>query len=266
MAAVNSVVVQGPDLRLKQGKDGQLTLLSLLPQAPVAAQKDEAAQPAAAKPPAAPFRFTVAEVKLTDGRIGFADEAVAPAFQTNVEALTVTLKNLGNEADQAANVEASLRTGAGEAISHSGTLVVAPLAAKGKVEVTGVKLPNYASYYANAVLAKLVSGTLGVATDYDVAFDDKGPRILLDALAVKLQDVALRHANEKDDFYRLAEASVTGGKVDLAARSAHHRRGRDARRETARHPRQGWHPECDPDLPGGGRGCRRREGGQNPGR
>ncbi len=218
-ATVNSVAVQGPDLRLRRDKEGKLTLLSLLPQAPAAPQASEVAPPAASKPPTAPFRFTVAEVKLTDGKIGFADEAVAPPFQTNVEALNVTVKNLGNAADQTANVEASLKTGAGEEIRHSGTLVIAPLAAKGKVEVSGVKLPNYAPYYANAVLAKLVSGTLGVATDFEVAVDDKGPRILLDALAVKLQDVALRHANEKDDFYRLAEATLAGGKVDLGARS-----------------------------------------------
>ena len=218
-AGVNSVAVQGPHLRLKRGKDGNLTLLSLLPQAPAAPQASEVAQPPAAKQPAAPFRFTVAEVKLSDGRIGFADEAVAPTFQSNVEALNLTVKNLGNAADQTANVEASLKTGAGEEIRHSGTLVISPLAAKGKVEVTGVKLPHYAPYYSSAVVAKLVSGSVDLATNFDVALDEKGPRVLLDALAVKLQDLALRHANEKEDFYRLAEANVTGGKVDLGARN-----------------------------------------------
>ena len=216
-AEVDSVNVQNPELWLRRGKDGQLSVLSLLPKAP--AQPADKAEPKPAAKPAAPFRFSVADTKLAGAKVQFRDEAVDPAFEARVDALDLTVKNLSNAEGQSATVDLGVKTAAGEAIKHTGTLTLAPLAAKGRLELAGLKIPNYAPYYRDKVLFGIVSGALDASAGYEVTLAGETPKVLLDALGVRLTDVKLRRPDEKTDFYQLGSLEVVGGKVDLGARS-----------------------------------------------
>ncbi len=222
-AAVRSVLIDKPELQVRRAKDGHLTLLDLIPRPAPSADAGPAPAtqpPAAAKEATAPpFRFTVGEIRLSEGRIGFTDEAVAPAFATRVEPLNVLVRNLGNEAGQAASVELDLKGGNGEQITQQASVTLSPLAARGKVEITGVQPGVYLPYYAGMVLFKPVSGTLGLSTGFDVALGEGEPKVLLEDIAVRIADLRLRQDGEKDDFYRLAEARIGGGKLDLGQRT-----------------------------------------------
>ncbi|MGB0129335.1 MAG: DUF748 domain-containing protein, partial [Rhodocyclaceae bacterium] len=227
-AALAAVSVQGPEVWLTREKDGSIRQLGFLaPEAaPGAAPKPpagEAVSPVPAKPAkeVTPFAWSVGEFKLAEGKVHVSDATVTPTFATDVAAANVLVKGLGNGAGQLATVTADVRTAADEVVKHTGTLTLTPLAAKGHLEVADLKLPRYEPFIAGKLLVKLSSGTLGVATDYDFALGEEGtPKLVLQALAVKLADFALRQGDEKEEFYRIAAAEVTGGNVDLAARSA----------------------------------------------
>lgn len=96
--ALDHVWLKSLAVHVRRGKKGDLQLQSLLAGE---AAKPPAAAPAAAKPTAKvardgqaqPWAVSLAEFKLEDAKIVFADEANAQPFHTTVYPLTVTLRN-----------------------------------------------------------------------------------------------------------------------------------------------------------------------------
>jgi uncharacterized protein involved in outer membrane biogenesis len=219
-AEVNKLLLRAPDLSVRRLKDGSISLLALLPRATAAGSDVPAAgatASAAPKPAAAPFRYQVGEIRIADGRVHFADETVG--FETRAQALELSLRNVGNAPGQSGESELSLETARGEKVRHAGSFTLEPLAAKGRLEVSGVQIPNYAPYYASQILFRITRGTVGLASGFDFAMSDGAAKISIDGLGVELNEVALQWPDEKDAFYRLARAELSGGKLDLAARS-----------------------------------------------
>jgi hypothetical protein len=86
-------VLDKPDLSVSRGRDGQLSLLALIPKrAPL--PSDKQAAPAAPSSNTKPFALSLAEFKLTGGRVHITDELPASPYQKTLQDLHVSLRQL----------------------------------------------------------------------------------------------------------------------------------------------------------------------------
>jgi hypothetical protein len=181
---LDSVAIDGPQVWVRREKNGtinwqeMLARLASTPAQPAApglsapidarnAPKVEvidaavgaaaAPKPVPARPaPTAPFRFTIADAKVTDGLVLFEDFA-APAglFTAVTRPIAVHARNVSNVDGAEAAMEISLTTDGDEQIMHTGTLVLAPFAAAGEVSVKRARLARYQPYFGDTLTADL---------------------------------------------------------------------------------------------------------------
>ena len=199
-AKVESVRLDRPEVYARLAKDRSLNLMSLVP-------------PGESK---TAFEVQVDEARVAGGGVLFADDSVTPPFAAKLDPVDVTIRHFSTAPSKPAAVEASLRTDAGETISHSGSVTLDPLAAEGTLEIKGVPLTRYASYYASSVAVAVEDGVLDVSTRYRYAAEGYS----ISGLAAKLASLRLRaKGRPKDDLLRVQEATVEDASVDGAKRA-----------------------------------------------
>jgi uncharacterized protein involved in outer membrane biogenesis len=212
--ALSEVRIERPSLNVRRARDGRVNLAEL---GPPAAGK---AAPAAAPAEDRPFVVEVAETRLDDGTVRFADDA-APAgrFATTVSGITLEVHHFSTAPGKAAAVDARLATEAGETVAHHGSLTLEPLGVDGHVELKGLTLKKYAPYFAKAVLLDLDGGTLDVSTELALALAGKGPEVALTNLGATLAGLKARRRGERRELVGIETLAVRGVDLDLKKQS-----------------------------------------------
>ncbi len=199
-ARVESLRLDAPEVHPRLATDRSLNLTALVP-------------PGETK---TAFELEVDEARVAGGRVFLADETVAPTFTATLDPVDATIRHFSTAPSKAAAVEASLRSDAGESISHSGSVTLDPLSAEGTLEVKGVPLKRYAPYYASSVAVAVEDGVLDVSARYRYAAEG----FSISGLGAKLVSLRLREKGRpRDDLLRVQEAAVEDASVDVAKRA-----------------------------------------------
>lgn len=236
------VLVSGLDVHARRLSDGTMAFLRLLPAA-------DAGKPSGAKKsaPAAPVpppgqgatvgksrsarsgkagkdeaRFTVDDITVEKTAVHFRDESVRPAFETEVRDIAVSVKGLSNAPGAVAKTALSLQAVPGGAVTHSGTVSLAPLAARGVVAVEDVEPARLAPYYREQVAFDVLRGRvrLGSGYTFEQGKDPRSaPAVRLSDAFVEVADLALRRRDSREDFFRLPSFAVKGAAVDVRAQT-----------------------------------------------
>ncbi|MBZ5589845.1 MAG: DUF748 domain-containing protein [Acidobacteriia bacterium] len=211
--SLSSVLLQQPRLRLQRDAMGVWNLAAL-------ALASGRGQAAAAKDggKAAAFILEVAELKVTDGTLLFADATPKPPFEATLHAVELGVRGFSNAPGVAAKVELSLTSDAGETLHHTGEFTFEPLAARGTFELTGAPLRRYAPYYQDAVAFEIADGVLGLSSGYAWS-GAEGGGLTLSGLAATLRSLRLRKTGEQADFLAVPEAGLKESSVDLVKSS-----------------------------------------------
>lgn len=221
--ALDSVLLDQPEVAVRRDKGGALNLLALQPKA---SSKMDKAKPAdstvdekTAKA-AAPFEFSAAEIKLVDGRVDFVDTVPKKPFHTLINAISLTARKLASSGKEAASVELMLKTDSGESAQYHGQVTLSPLSAQGELTLSALKLKNYAPYYAPLIRFNVEEGDLDATMKYEVTMADGKLQASVSDGTVGLAALKLRQENQKIPFFTLTQLDVKDIAFDLAKRNA----------------------------------------------
>ena len=215
---LGNILLQSPELYLRRERDGNLNWMSVVPK-----QSQPPPDAASAKPAegdaAQPFKLQIAEVKLEQGQVHFADDALPKPFKTDIEGLQVVLQKFVLPQTDPASVEVAFNTKFGESVKHASTLFVSPLNVDGSLEVTGIKPRNYAPYYAHMILFDIEDGTLNLSTRFRAAQAGEKLSAALSGLDASLTKLRLRKRGAQEDFLAVPTLAVKGVDLDLDKRT-----------------------------------------------
>ncbi|MGZ8432347.1 MAG: DUF748 domain-containing protein, partial [Candidatus Deferrimicrobiaceae bacterium] len=213
---LTALQVQDPEVNISIDRNGKLNLLSLLPKKQKESRVEEKGETIAPKeePGAKDQKFTVDSIRLTGGKVWFADASRGPPFGTAVGNVRVDVDGLGTEEGKKADVRFSFSTESGETLELKGNLSLSPLGSEGTIALAKVVLKKYAPYYGDAVRFDINGGTLDVRSGYSVAQGGGGPEFRLSGLGASVSDLRLRQREEKEEFLVIPEFSLKGTDVD----------------------------------------------------
>jgi len=203
--ALDRVVIDTPQLDVLRQADGTFELAS-------AAGGGTQATP----PQARPWTFAVAELRVADGTLQFADASVTPAFQATLSKIGVAGKGIASTGP--GNLTVHVDTDVGATLDLQGQVDLAARTARGHFTSKALQLGKLYPYYASAVNLEVRRGTMDVASDFEAASEKVGTVIRLKQGSVGLADVEAALPRERDPLWRFARADVQGVALDLAAR------------------------------------------------
>jgi hypothetical protein len=160
----------------------------------------------------------VTEAQVADGTVTFIDDATERPITTRLEAIAVSVRHFSTEPSQAAEVDVSLKTDAGEIVTHRGVVSIGPLTAQGSLELQRIALTRYKPYYGRSFLSTIEDGFLDASADYAYSGKDGGP-ITVSGLAGRLTALRLKQRGERDEFLKTPVLSVKDCALDLRKRS-----------------------------------------------
>jgi hypothetical protein len=200
-----SIVADGVDLEVRRDARGELNLAALFPPDTPKAKGET------------PFRFRAGSIKLDHGTVRLSDASVAPNFVSTLSDVSVAIAKLASADKEKADVTFSFTSDTGARIAHKGTLSLSPLAADGRMEMTGLHLAKLFPYYASALNLVVDDGTLDGSTE--LRYDGASGALTLTALDATAKDLKLRLPDEKEPLWRVPTLAVHGGSVDVVKRS-----------------------------------------------
>jgi len=212
---LSKVLVESPEIDAVMDKQGRLNLLALMPES--AAQPKP--EPAAAKKEDVPaFAFEADEIRLTGGKVSFADHSRRSIFRTGLSEIEIKIDRLSNVRDAKCSTEASLKTEANETVAYKGEASVDPVASSGTVELKGIRLKKYAPYYEDMLLFDPGNAMLDLSSGYK--FEKTGTSFSagLNGLSAALRSLNMRKPGENEDFIGIPVVSVSDTSVDLTKR------------------------------------------------
>jgi uncharacterized protein involved in outer membrane biogenesis len=221
--ALESVLVQAPQLHVVRDEKGSLNMQSMLPHEKAdeaSSPKKEPApkeSPPKASPPATPPSIQVGEIKVADGTVSFTDKATPVPFRTKLEAINVVVKKASNIPNQSGSVEASFQTDAGERIKQTGTFTVEPVTAAGSIDVQKIVVKRYAPYYPKDLLFDVEDGILSMSTNYQ--YNQQENQTALSGLMLSVSSLRLKRKGDKEEFLKVPAFSVKNTDIDMAKRS-----------------------------------------------
>ena len=138
-------------LRTPAGSDGAASTGSAKVAAPKSAEA--AATPAGAN--TTPWKLSIASVAVNGGAVSYADKSSATPVAFEISALKLLAKNIAPNTATASAVELSGRIAAGRAdagrFDYKGNLVLQPLSAEGRLDVSAFPAHAFKAYYADAL-------------------------------------------------------------------------------------------------------------------
>ena len=191
--SLKEVLIREPELDVARSREGQVNLLSLMPQPPAPSQRSlrrRRSERAAAKSPQSPLLVEVDHIELRAGKVLFADEAAASPFKTTLSPIDLQVQHFTTAAGKKSEYSFKMLTESNEAFSIEGDFSVEAKSFAGKLRLAGLYLPKYAPYYSGALQAPVTDGRLLIEGDVAASQGNSGPaasfagRVALEKLAV----------------------------------------------------------------------------------
>lgn len=169
-ALVHKVSLEGPEVALQRGADGQLDLLTALalpaaapgskPPQPAAAAAKAEAGPATAVP--APWSWHVNQVAVSGGSLRYTDASLDKAPPLNVAGLEVTLEGLDSAPKTLSKLAVKAKVNEQGSLDVGGQVGLAPVSADLSLDVQQVNLVALQGWVADRLNAVLTKGDLSV--------------------------------------------------------------------------------------------------------
>ena len=208
--------VRDPEIDVSRDRNGKLNVSSLNPQIRKESEAEEKEDSAARKeePEGTEQVFTIDSIRLSGGKVRFADASPGSPFKTALGELRIDVNGLGTGKGKKADALVAFSTEAGEAFELKGNLTLSPLRSEGTVALEKVVLKKYAPYFDEAVRFELRSGTLDARSGFRFGQGDGETEFRLSGLGASVTDLRLRQREEKEEFLVLHEFAVKDAEVD----------------------------------------------------
>jgi len=211
---VGEVKIAGYTKIVRIEKDGSLNLNKLL-DLPPAKPTPTNAPPATL---AAQWTLSVDDFALNDAAISFADLSRTSRFETTLKPIEVHLQHFTTRPDSDAAYNFSIATEAGEKVSGSGTLSIAPVRSGGEVKLTGFEIRKYAPYYQDNLRGEVLAGKLDAGVEYRFAGSSNAPLVTVSNAGVALTGFQLEAADTGETVMGIPSFSIERTEANLAER------------------------------------------------
>ena len=166
---VEDLTIEGPLAEIQRNADGQLNWLTLIPQP----SDEEAAETAVVEAPGLdeiPLNWTLAQLEIRDGQVGFADDSVSPAFSTRMENMQLHLKDLSSDPAARSELRFSGRFPDAGTVEIDGLTNANPVDpfANLNIQLTGFGLPATSGYSGQFVGRAIAQGRLDLSIEATV--------------------------------------------------------------------------------------------------
>jgi hypothetical protein len=174
------VSIQSPELEIRRDEKGTLNVLSLLPETketkPTPKKEGEST----------PLSIDVDEVQLAGGKISFSDLTPSEPFTIAAKNLDVSVENISTVKNSKGKLSLSLLLNKKGTISTTGSIGIDPITAELKMDMKGIGIGLFQSYFTDKVKVTVTGGTfsttgnllLGIADDKELKAKYRGSAIL----------------------------------------------------------------------------------------
>ena len=207
---LREIRLDNPTVNLVIAQGGSINLLQLLPPA-----KSKPQPPSASKP--LPVR--IGTLQLTGGRVDFTDRSRPTPYTVTLQSIQIALSDFGTDAGHSNSLRFSAATSNDERLSTDGSFTLAPLAAKGQLQLSRFKLATVTGWLQERMPLDLSSGTLDLNLQYDFAKADS-LQLKLIVPSIRLDDLALapKSSPRTAPWIRIPSLQVDDTHLSLAER------------------------------------------------
>ena len=206
---VKNVSIAKPFLRLARKTDGTFNFSDLAGIKAPGTSPD--AEPQAPTIP----NFFIENLLVESGRMALIDNLPAVPFETALESLNITLKNVSNQAGSKAVYKLSVKTPEKELIDCKGTLSLFPLLSEGTLSLQNFLLKKYAPYYRDLVDFEIVDGMLGIQTSYQFKANDQPEILTLSKASISLDSFESKIKDDPEKLIAIHSLTITDTDVDV---------------------------------------------------
>ena len=163
---LSKVSIQSPELEIRRDEKGRLNVSSLLPE-------NKETNPAAKKVTgSAPFSLAIDEVEMTGGKFTFSD--VTPSGPVTIAARSMELKgeNVSTAKNSKSKLSLSLVLDKKGKISTTGLVGIDPMTADLRMDMKGIELSSFQSYFTDKVKITLTGGTFSTSGNFSLRETD----------------------------------------------------------------------------------------------
>jgi hypothetical protein len=160
---IGQVSLDKLDVAVARSANGEIDWL-----APLATNNGETEGGGEASTGGQPFRWSVAGVALSDGRILWQDSQPATATEIAVEQLSASIGQLSHQLEEPVSYEITGSLASGGQLSLNGQLTPAPFTLEAAISGNGIALAAFEPYVQEGANLAITSGTLGVDGNLDL--------------------------------------------------------------------------------------------------
>ncbi|SNC61009.1 protein of unknown function [Marinobacter sp. es.048] len=160
---IGQVSLDNLDLSLARSATGEIDWL-----VPLASDQGEAGSEGEASSAGQPFRWSVAGIRLSGGRVLWQDSQPQSAAEIALEQLSVSVGKLSHQLEEPVTYEAKGTLASGGQLSLNGQVTPAPFTLEAAISGSGVALNAFEPYVQEGANLAITNGTLGVDGNLDL--------------------------------------------------------------------------------------------------
>jgi len=206
---LSEITLDGFSSRLFVSKSGLLNISDLL----------ESDRQPAQKKPSKPWTIRIDRLSVSDAEIDYSDDSRAEPFHTHVGPTTFALRDFRTSGGPGAPGVFSATTEAGETVSWTGRLALAPLHSNGEIRLEKIALKKYAPFYDGLVRFDVTNGSLDLVLPYDFSIQNNRPQLRITDAGAHLHELTLAERGTKSPLLALKALDVEPIAADLQAAS-----------------------------------------------
>jgi hypothetical protein len=173
---ITKLLLDSPQIDLKRGETGALTILSLVPAETKAPSAAPQPQPAEAKKPDEPFQMRVEFAEITKGKVTFQDQSVPGNPVIKIENMVLKGEDISLAKGSRGKFELSCLLNGKGTVNVNGTFGIDPPGADANLSLKNIEIHPFQPYFTDKVKISVTGGA--VTTEGTVSFalsDEKGP-------------------------------------------------------------------------------------------
>ena len=149
---VSKVSIQSPELEIRRDQKGRLNVSSLL-------QEEKKTKPVPEKvTDSAPFSLNIDEIQMTGGKISFSDFTPSEPVTMTAKNLDLKVEKISTAKNSKGKLSLSLLLNKRGTISATGSIGIDPISAELKMDLKGIEIGSFQSYWADKVKITVTSG------------------------------------------------------------------------------------------------------------
>jgi hypothetical protein len=202
------ITAVGPSGRLIVNQDGSLNVTDLINKFSPK-PSDEPSKPA--------WPLRVAKLGVSGAELDFSDLSRSQPFKTQLGPVNFSLVQFHTSPNRDAPYQFTAQTEAGEKLEWRGMVSINPLASAGELSVSSIQPGKYAPYYRDAIRFDVLSGSLDVSGQYEVAMGEAGTVALLKGGSVHLAGLKIAARDSTAPVVEVGEIDLSGLEADATA-------------------------------------------------